>query len=41
MHDLVGVVIPLLEVGDLRQVSQVKRSRRAFFLYTRPCSCQI
>jgi len=24
MHDLVGVALPLLEVGDLRQVSQVK-----------------
>jgi len=24
MHDLVGVELPLLEVGDLRQVSQVK-----------------
>jgi len=24
MHDLFGVVLPLLEVEDLRQVSQVK-----------------
>jgi len=24
MHDLVGVVLPLLEVEDLRQVSQVQ-----------------
>jgi len=33
MHDLVGVVLSLLEVGDLRQVSQVKLAKRTT-LYT-------